>query len=171
MKTIEQWALTDIRVTGLKPSIRTFHGASVMGDKLIVFGGRNMSKRLNDTLFLNLTELQPGKAKRRKSLTEAQILENALPVTQDSILHKTFKENKKKICLDDFQLSTTLGLFVFFSLFFCFCLALLCFIFIFIFSLCVFVFIGCNPVCMLNMQALFYFVAFVSVKDFEILGV
>jgi len=99
-------------INGQRPSIRTFHGAGLIGNKMIVIAGRNMSKRLNDTYSLDLSDLAPGGYRRRMSLKATADLQNDLQnkiPKISSTLYSDVKNKKKKINLQSFQLLATLG--------------------------------------------------------------
>lgn len=49
-----------------------------MGNRMVVVAGRNMSKRLNDTYCLDLSDLAPGGYRRRMSLRATADLQNDL---------------------------------------------------------------------------------------------
>jgi len=102
------WHYAQVNISGQRPSIRTFHGAAIVGTKMVIVAGRNMNNRLNDTYALELQDLTPGGFKRRMSLKETADLQDNLPVDEKiSQLHLDFK--KKKISLSSFELKTTLG--------------------------------------------------------------
>jgi len=103
----------NVTISGAKvPSIRTFHGAGLLGTRLIVVAGRNMSKRLNDTYCLDLSDLAPGGYRRRMSLRATADLQNDLqhqiPRVQ-SKLYEDIRSKGTKITLSSFTLKATLG--------------------------------------------------------------
>ena len=79
---------------------------------MIVVAGRNMSKRLNDTFTLDLSDLAPGGYEHRMSLRATADLQNDLqnkiPKISSS-LYRDIKEKKVKISLNHFELKATLG--------------------------------------------------------------
>ena len=86
-------------INGQRPSIRTFHGAGLIDNRMIIIAGRNMSKRLNDTYCLDLSDLAPGGYDKRQRLiriNNAQIdLANKMPQIS-STLYQDIKQKKKK---------------------------------------------------------------------------
>ncbi|ETO24874.1 cAMP-dependent protein kinase catalytic subunit alpha, partial [Reticulomyxa filosa] len=73
------WKWLNLNTAGTKPSVRVFHGAGLLKNNMVVVAGRNNNKRLNDTFFLDLTDITPGGYKRRMSLKETADLQNDLP--------------------------------------------------------------------------------------------
>eukprot|EP01084_Bolivina_argentea_P314843 545363_1 len=99
-------------INGQRPSIRTFHGAGLLGNKMIIVGGRNMSKRLNDTFYLDLSDLAPGGYRRRMSLRATADLQNDLQNKIPRIssqLYIDIHNNGLNIGLNMFELYGTLG--------------------------------------------------------------
>merc|ERR1711933_228040 len=100
-------------ISGVRPSIRTFHGAGILGNRMVIVAGRNMSKRLNDTYVLDLSDLAPGGYRRRMSLRATADLQNDLQnkigLKENSVLYEDIKQKKVKISLSSFELKATLG--------------------------------------------------------------
>lgn len=76
------WETLNISVYGTRPSIRTFHGASILGKNMIIVAGRNMTKRLNDTYTLDLSDLAPGGLEVKMSIQATADLQNNLPTPE-----------------------------------------------------------------------------------------
>lgn len=99
----------DVHTNGPAPVARTFHGAAIVGDRMVMSCGRNMNRRLNDTYSLNLAPLKgslgkpepPAQDKRKQ-----QFLSQA-KMPPPSKMARTLK--KKRGRLEDFEMKTTLG--------------------------------------------------------------
>ena len=76
------WESLNISVFGTRPSIRTFHGAAILGQQLVIAAGRNMTKRLNDTYALDLSDLAPGGLDTKMAIQATADLQNNLPTPE-----------------------------------------------------------------------------------------
>ena len=79
---------------------------------MVIVAGRNMSKRLNDTFTLDLSDLAPGGYQERMNLRAISDVQNDLQNKIPKIssqLYRDIKKNKKKISLSDFELKHLLS--------------------------------------------------------------
>ena len=105
--TADPFKVLNITISGQRPSIRTFHGAGLLGNRLVVVAGRNMSKRLNDTYCLDLSDLAPGGYRRRMSLRATSDSRNDLSDQIPNVKSKLYEDirtKKTKITLQSFTL-------------------------------------------------------------------
>jgi len=101
----------EIVINSPSPVSRTFHGASVTGDRMVVSCGRNMNRRLNDTYILNIGALKgtlgkPVPASKDKQRSQHKFLSQA-KMPPPSKMARGLKRKRPR--LDDFELKTTLG--------------------------------------------------------------
>eukprot|EP01083_Nonionella_stella_P101148 286366_1 len=100
------------RISGSRPSIRTFHGAGIVGAGMIIIAGRNMGKRLCDTHYLDLSDLAPGGYRRRMSLRATADLQEQNEFKElgaESKLRRDLVSGALVAHLDAFELRATLG--------------------------------------------------------------
>ena len=103
----------ECNVNGQSPSIRTFHGTAMLKNKMFVVGGRNLSKRLNDTFCLDLSDLNISSHQKRKSLKATLDLQSEIELKMAQVpqskLYSDIKHKEKQINLSSFELLSTLG--------------------------------------------------------------